>query len=282
MGSEDYFKRAATLEQNGAVITDLKHAWRVNGVFDIWKNEAIVFELPLNKYHRFVSRRESFDFVEANIKSHEPRDAFKKTKKGRMTYQEFKHQSRGVIVEIEYAYWERDMELVSEDALYFIHSGGGHIKIGRSKDPFKRITELSTGSPLKTKLLLVIPNRGCMEKRLHKWFEDQRCNGEWFVMNDRMVRFIDYLTRKLADTPMEELVAVAQAAKIPRPSPTPKKAFLSKGGKIMPFGKHKGLTLDAIPLEYAVWGAENLSNGDIKEYFKQRVAAACNLELQSI
>lgn len=68
--------------------------------------------------------------------------------------------------------------------LYFIQSEKtGMIKIGRSKNPEKRLKQLQTGSPNKLKLIAVFKDKGPEERGLH---ERLRCfkvrqNGEWFT-----------------------------------------------------------------------------------------------------
>ena len=67
--------------------------------------------------------------------------------------------------------------------LYIIQSDKtGDIKIGRSKNPKQRLKQLQTGSPHKLKLLLIVENRGDLEKNLHQRLRQyrNRRNGEWF------------------------------------------------------------------------------------------------------
>lgn len=67
--------------------------------------------------------------------------------------------------------------------LYIIQSDvTGAFKIGRSKDPVKRLKQLQTGSPYKLKLICVLHEQGKKEKDLHKRLNEsgRRCKGEWF------------------------------------------------------------------------------------------------------
>ena len=69
------------------------------------------------------------------------------------------------------------------DHLYIIQSDiSGAIKIGRSKNPEKRLKQLQTGSPYKLQLLTVAKEKGDREKPLHRKFKPykQACKGEWF------------------------------------------------------------------------------------------------------
>ena len=68
-------------------------------------------------------------------------------------------------------------------SLYVIQSDvTGAIKIGRSKNPKRRIVQLQTGSPYKLKLLAAVDGKGCLEKYLHDKLKPykQECKGEWF------------------------------------------------------------------------------------------------------
>jgi len=67
--------------------------------------------------------------------------------------------------------------------LYFIQSANtGMIKIGRSKNPEKRLKQLQTGSPNKLKLIAVFEDMGDEEYGLHQRLREYkvRSNGEWF------------------------------------------------------------------------------------------------------
>lgn len=67
------------------------------------------------------------------------------------------------------------------DDLYIVQSNvTGMIKIGRSKNPDKRLKQLQTGNPNKLKLIASFKGEGWREKLIH---EDLRCfrlKGEWF------------------------------------------------------------------------------------------------------
>ena len=68
-----------------------------------------------------------------------------------------------------------------KDNLYIIQSDlTGMIKIGRSKDPAKRLKQLQTGNPNKLKLIACFEGEGWKEKILHERLEKFRLQGEWF------------------------------------------------------------------------------------------------------
>lgn len=52
------------------------------------------------------------------------------------------------------------------------------LKIGKSKNPESRVSELNTSSPLRVNLLKTIDKD--IERMLHKYFQGARLNGEWF------------------------------------------------------------------------------------------------------
>ena len=58
---------------------------------------------------------------------------------------------------------------MKKDDLYFIQSDfTGMIKIGRSKDPQKRLKQLQTGNPNRLKLIASFKGKGEEEKYLHE------------------------------------------------------------------------------------------------------------------
>ena len=68
-----------------------------------------------------------------------------------------------------------------KDHLYFIQAHKtGMIKIGRSKDPNKRLKSLQTGSGDKLKLIAVFEGQGHREFELHDRLASYRKQGEWF------------------------------------------------------------------------------------------------------
>jgi hypothetical protein len=68
--------------------------------------------------------------------------------------------------------------------LYFIQMRvTGAVKIGRSKDVERRLSELQVGSPHQLRILLVVPDLGYMEPRVHQKLGTHRLrqgSGEWF------------------------------------------------------------------------------------------------------
>ncbi len=56
----------------------------------------------------------------------------------------------------------------------------GHVKIGRSDDPEKRLVQLQTGNPTSLRLILVAHGKGAQEKSLHRALSRYQTIGEWF------------------------------------------------------------------------------------------------------
>jgi len=70
------------------------------------------------------------------------------------------------------------------DHLYFIQEQGtGHIKIGRSVDPKRRVRSLQTGNAKRLKLIAYFKGKGDQEAYLHELLRDWRLKGEWFSVD---------------------------------------------------------------------------------------------------
>ena len=70
---------------------------------------------------------------------------------------------------------------MNKDDLYIIQSDvTGMIKIGRSKDPQKRLKQLQTGNPNRLKLIASFKEKGKEEKYLHEVLNNYKLKGEWF------------------------------------------------------------------------------------------------------
>ena len=76
--------------------------------------------------------------------------------------------------------------------IYFIGSlESGTVKIGRSDNPEKRLTELQTGNPHKLVLYGVIENVSQeLESELHRILDPFRLEGEWFRLTNEVIRFM--------------------------------------------------------------------------------------------
>lgn len=86
------------------------------------------------------------------------------------------------------ANWRRRPE-PTDDYVYFLRCGD-FVKIGRSRDPKKRLANLSTMVPYQCELLLVISGPPSLEGAMHRYFHDCRERYEWFALNEKMTIFI--------------------------------------------------------------------------------------------
>jgi hypothetical protein len=75
-------------------VTELLHAYRINGVIDIYKKGNVIFVLPEKSYIRYHNEEEMTDISLAHLEYYPKREPFKKLTSGRMAYQEFKHNER--------------------------------------------------------------------------------------------------------------------------------------------------------------------------------------------
>ena len=69
----------------------------------------------------------------------------------------------------------------------YIAKSGRLYKIGKSKDPVKRINALKTGNP---NIRLIAFGEGVSEKTLHFRFRRNRQSGEWFKFRHKDVEKI--------------------------------------------------------------------------------------------
>lgn len=178
----------------GVEITEMAHAYRINGIVDLYKNSITVYSIKENKYSKIQSDAEKILYVTELLIKYQKQEPFKKTGTGRVSYQEFKYNSWKSSVAVddgndaEDYHWKQNAYKTGDDDLYFLLCGG-KIKIGRSKDPGNRIKELSTG--LSTKYTAyVFGGKGFMENTLHKCFAEFNTAREWFEDNARLRRFI--------------------------------------------------------------------------------------------
>jgi hypothetical protein len=87
-----------------------------------------------------------------------------------------------------------------EKDLYIIQSNdNGAFKVGVSKNPIKRLSQLQTGSPFKLKIILILEGKSRLEKRLHDQLRSFRLGnfkGEWFSY-DGFASLPDWIYEKL-------------------------------------------------------------------------------------
>ena len=94
--------------------------------------------------------------------------------------------------------------------LYGIQSSkGGPIKIGVTRDVYKRLDALQTASPYRLELKMLIPGMGIAERTLHSLFADHRLSGEWF---DPAPAVLDFIGGRLDPESVLRLPVQADAA----------------------------------------------------------------------
>lgn len=89
--------------------------------------------------------------------------------------------------------------------VYVIQGGSrSPIKVGRAKNPLRRLAGLQTGNPEYLHLLYVLPGGAALERRLHERL--QRADGgagEWFYYGPSVKQFlllVDAVARNLVET----------------------------------------------------------------------------------
>lgn len=71
---------------------------------------------------------------------------------------------------------------------------GKVVKIGFTKShPYSRLKTLQTGSPLPLKVWFYFHGSQDLEAAFHETFAELRVHGEWFMVQDKLEEFIQYL-----------------------------------------------------------------------------------------
>ena len=68
------------------------------------------------------------------------------------------------------------------------------IKIGFSKNPKKRLKQLSTGAADKLYLLTYFNDDRKLEKSIHKQFKKVRYNGEWLFATKELIEYLNQMS----------------------------------------------------------------------------------------
>lgn len=190
------FNILKSLEAKGHEIFEFKHAFRINGVLDIQKNYQSVFVLKDRKYYPYKTDGELLSIVSLLCSKMKSQPPLKQGKNG-ISYKEFKMRLEKAKIEgniatsTDYALkcFEREHGVKGEDDLYFLYHGRS-IKIGRSKDPRKRLSQFKTSLAGKH-IMFVIPYKGFLEKELHGIFKQFRKEGEWFSMDIEITKIVE-------------------------------------------------------------------------------------------
>ena len=90
--------------------------------------------------------------------------------------------------------WVAEMDAMTErdeGLCYFIGSAGGHIKIGYSKDIWRRFSEIRNSVPFEIEMLATVCGGRYREGYYHQKFAASRAFGEWFTRTPEIERLIE-------------------------------------------------------------------------------------------
>jgi hypothetical protein len=86
----------------------------------------------------------------------------------------------------------------SSKGFVYIIRGESYYKIGRTEDPYKRLTPMTAHAPFPLETLLLIPTADMVqtEQELHRRFDAKHQRGEWFSLDEEDIAAIrqDYRT----------------------------------------------------------------------------------------
>lgn len=70
--------------------------------------------------------------------------------------------------------------------VYAIGHPHGYVKIGRSSDPERRLSNHQTSSPYELWLIVQFPveDSRAVEAELHDWFSEKHVRGEWYNLSN--------------------------------------------------------------------------------------------------
>lgn len=158
---------------------------------------------------------------------------------------------------------------------YLVHDGRQY-KIGKSKDPEKRLKELLTANP---RCKLICYSELIPEKFFHEVYAHRRSGGEWFNLNDREVEVIIKMMNTKNRIKADALMRMC-ARQLRRNSPTREETRINDEIKIkrknlkdydtakFTFGKYIGIFVkdmqSADQRKYLFWAYHNLGNLDKK------------------
>jgi hypothetical protein len=158
---------------------------------------------------------------------------------------------------------------------YLIHDGR-HYKIGKSKDPEKRLKEIKTANH---KAKLVCYSELMPEKFFHEVYAHRRTGGEWFNLIDREVEVIIKMMRTKNKVKAEALMRMC-ARQLRRNEPTRneirvvneikerRQVLKDYDNAKFNFGKYSGIFVKDMQSvdqrKYLFWAYHNLGNMDAK------------------
>jgi len=153
-------------------------------------------------------------------------------------------------------------------AVYFIRHAG-HIKIGKSVDPWKRLASLQTAHHDSLEMLAIMPGSDDLEAGLHRAFGEFMERGEWFKENERLLAFIENVKVTFPDAQrnfaQEEKLAQAQAteAEARHYFDGTGRAVVPDDGRLLALGEsttfrmtHKGHFRNPARSPYSFWSSQ--------------------------
>lgn len=79
----------------------------------------------------------------------------------------------------------------------YVAEAAGRYKIGTSASLLARLRQLGTYSPFSVELVNNFPGGIALERTLHRLFDDERVNGEWFELSSVSLDFLEVLGASL-------------------------------------------------------------------------------------
>lgn len=174
-------------------VTELDHAFRINGVVDVWKVFNTIVNVVTNERHDFhkdIVKSETL--VMELLHKYPERPDYKQQKHG-ISYKEFKNNkkqerySESTVYAEDY-HWKQNADKTSEEHLYFAIVEN-KVKIGKSINVENRMKQLLTGLFKKPEVYVFL-NKGFLETKIHQIFKEIRLNGEWFSYDLRIKYFL--------------------------------------------------------------------------------------------
>lgn len=142
----------------------------------------------------------------------------------------------------------------TDSALSYLMYDKKYFKLGKSKDPNKRLREFKTGNP---DIELVATTEFIPEKFFHEYFDHKRHNLEWFNLAEDEINIIKNLMNVRSRIAAECLMRMcSRRIKKNRPS---RSEYVKKGllSTVIGFGKYKGRSLSTLKsqeeIRYLKW-----------------------------
>lgn len=217
---------------------EMKHAWRFNGIVDIYKNGNNVFSKIDHTHRKFNHLIDLEMYVLEILKPNKSVSKFEV--KAKPTYKDFKNKIMPAVMQStltekpEDYHWHSNSE-IKGDSMYFLFHNG-FVKIGRTKDMANRINQLKTSLSCDYECF-VFEGKGYLERKFHHIFNKFRQSGEWF-MDD--VRFRAFVSKRLSNKDCYLFNAKTYKKPLITEKEKHTKSNVMDFESVFCFGKHKG------------------------------------------